>query len=329
MVCNMHDKISVIVPAFNVEKYLNRCVESILNQTYSNIEVILIDDGSTDSSGKICDELGIKDSRIKVIHKKNGGLSDARNCGLDEATGKYVCFIDSDDSIKNNYIEKLYEAIVKNDVQIAVCGYNRIDENDNFLENTILSDEVLSGHQILLDFYDKKYYPASVVQWNKLYEIKLFKNIRFPVGKINEDEYTTFKLFYGTPKVALISDSLYNYRFVSTSITKKKFNIKRLDIIGAIEERINFFEKNNENEIVEKSLVIYGNILLDSYVNTKKYIENSKTIQKELRIKFKKNYRRIVKTKECSFSNKIKFTIYYAFPFLYEKVFNLKRRNEK
>ena len=137
------DKISVIVPVYNVEKYLDKCVESIVNQTYKNLEIILVDDGSTDSCPEICDEWAKKDNRIKVIHKPNGGLSSARNAGMDSMTGSYIQFVDSDDYIKSNMIEVMYGNIIKGDYDVCVCNYSFIDESDNVISATDFKKSIL------------------------------------------------------------------------------------------------------------------------------------------------------------------------------------------
>lgn len=180
------DLISVIVPVYNVEKYLEKCVQSIINQTYENLEIILVDDGATDNSGKICDEFAKKDSRIKVIHKENGGLSDARNFGLDIATGKYISFIDSDDFVNKRLFEILHKEIIKNDYDIAFCDYFKFFENDNVDEEISNSYKILehTKYSILNLYYDIGHkHEKAVVAWGKLYKSKFFKDIRYPKGK--------------------------------------------------------------------------------------------------------------------------------------------------
>lgn len=175
--------ISVIIPIYNVEKYLKKCIDSIINQTYKNLEIILVDDGSPDNCGKICDEYAKKDQRIRVIHKKNGGLSDARNAGIDIAKGKYIAFVDSDDYVEKEYIEIMYKELKKNNVKIVQCGINKISDNEEIIDNYgYLKDELINSQRIMEEKYTK--YPISnVVAWNKLYDIDLFKNIRYPVRK--------------------------------------------------------------------------------------------------------------------------------------------------
>lgn len=318
----MEDLISIVLPIYNVEKYLKKCVQTIINQTYTNIEIILVNDGSTDTSGKICDELKEIDNRIKVIHKENGGLSDARNVGLKYAKGKYISFIDSDDYISEEYVERLYNLLKDNGAQISICNFQRVDENQKTISINNITPGIISGRQALEKFNDSKFYPASVVAWNKLYDIKLFENILYPFGKQHEDEYTTYKLYYISDKIAITSDILYYYRTVQTSIMNKNFNKKRLELIDALEERMAFLKEKGENKLYELALVEYESVLMIHYMNCKFYIDNSIEIQKEILTKFKNNYKEVMKSKECSIINKIKFFVAYRSPSLY---YNIKK----
>ena len=151
--------ISVIVPIYNVEQYLENCINSILNQTYRNLEVILVDDGSPDNCGKICDRYSDKDPRIKVIHKLNGGLSDARNKGIDTAEGEYLTFVDSDDTILPEMIDKLYQRIVIDQSDLAFCGYQQVNQKGDVLSEVYLEDNLLSGFDALRKSYEKKWGP--------------------------------------------------------------------------------------------------------------------------------------------------------------------------
>lgn len=318
----MGDLVSVVVPIYNVEKYLSKCIETIINQTYNNIEIILVNDGSTDNCLQICNDFREKDRRIKVINKKNGGLSDARNTGLKDAHGKYICFIDSDDYISNKYVEELYNLIIENNAQIALCNYEKVDEENKSISKEDIESQTISGKTALEKFNETAFYPASVVAWNKLYDINLFRNIIYPEGKIHEDEFTTYKLFYLAKKVAITSKVLYYYRFVPTSIMNRKFNVKRLDKLEALEQRVNFFRDNKEEKLYRLALIDYQYLLVSHYLKCKKYLENSKKIQKEILKKIRKNYNVVIKFKECSIKSKIKFTIVYIHPILY---YNLKK----
>lgn len=255
----MNEKIiSVIVPIYNVEPYLRKCVNSILNQTYQNLEVILVDDGSPDHCGEICDEYAQMDSRIKVIHKQNGGLSDARNAGIDAAHGEYIMFVDSDDYIAETMLQKLYRALVSYDAEMSLCSLLYVDEkgvpipNKNI--NSPVKNEVLSGRQAIECLNKDKgwYYTIACC---KLYDKNLWKETRFPIGRCNEDEFVSHLLFGKCKRIACIEESLYNYVQRSDSImgkSKDSISIKNLDVAEALINRAIYIEKLGLNVDVGK-----------------------------------------------------------------------------
>lgn len=223
--------ISVIIPVYNVECYLHRCLNSVLNQTYSHLEILLVDDGSTDSSGKICDEFSALDQRVKIIHKENGGLSDARNRGIDEAKGEYITFIDSDDYIDEDMIEYLYGLLTKMNTKISVCtnrlcnedtGKIRLDGDDG-KEERLTSCE--SCRRLL---YSQAFGMSACA---KLYHHSLFTSIRYPKGKLYEDTATTYKFLIKAGSVAYGRTCKYNYCLRSGSITRRRFDKRQLDLI--------------------------------------------------------------------------------------------------
>lgn len=221
--------ISVIVPVYNVAHFLNDCLLSIMNQSYNNIEIILVDDGSTDQSGEMCDIFAAQDERIRVIHKTNGGLSNARNVGLDVAKGKFVVFVDSDDYLNYKMIEKLYNAVVSWKTDIACCDYTSL-EFDNDSECEI---EVLRQKDAISKLFDD--YGFQCFAWNKIYKRSLFDYIRYPEGKLFEDIVTTYQLLKKVDRVVYIKEKLYYYRQRTNSITRTKFNKGNRDLIDAIE----------------------------------------------------------------------------------------------
>ena len=238
----MQKLVSVIVPVYGVEQYLERCIISILNQTYSNLEIILVDDGSKDNSPAICDEYEKKDSRIKVVHKVNGGLSSARNAGIEVANGEYYIFIDSDDCIAPNMIERLCSVCEENDSDIAICGYERFSD-DKEIESIDTSRKekltILDKDEAMSRIYSKgvKY----VAAWNKLYRKKLFNNITYKEGKLNEDEFTTYKLFGESDKIVEIDAPLYFYFYNGNSITTNEKYIVSRDLFEAFDECIEYY----------------------------------------------------------------------------------------
>lgn len=201
--------VSVIVPVYKVEKYVSQCIESILDQTYQDFELILIDDGSTDDSGLICDRYAIKDERIRVIHRENRGVSETRKEGIELARGRYVTFIDSDDFIENDYLYIMYNTLIKSKADIVCC--NSIDDNPASHETYILKDECVDVVEILIQgYYDNKRYATCI--WGKLYKKSLFKNIIFPKLRYAEDTFVILSLFEKKPTVQLLKYAGYHYR---------------------------------------------------------------------------------------------------------------------
>lgn len=232
----MENRISVIVPIHKVEQYLKRCIDSIINQTYTNLEIILVDDGSPDECPKICDEYAYIDERVKVIHKKNGGLSSARNTGLDIATGEFIVFIDSDDYIELNMIESMMNNMIKNNADLVVCNIRYVFNDREYIKYS-KTDRILNKDEAM-----KEYIKDGIVQavaWNKLYKKNIIGDMRYKVGKTNEDEFFTYKVINKAEKIYYNSNAFYNYLQRGSSIMGK-YSIKRLDGVDASYERLNF-----------------------------------------------------------------------------------------
>lgn len=238
----MGEKISVIVPVYNVEQYLERCVDSIINQTYTNLEIILVNDGSTDNSGKLCDELAKKDERIRVIHKENGGLSDARNRGIDEAESDLVGFIDSDDYIDSDMYEVLLKKLNDTDADLSMCALYDVYNNTPEAQVTNKETWKLSSEQAIKMVMEAKI--LSVTAVNKLYRKSLFTDLKFEVGKIAEDAFIMIKLLDKCEKIVATNEKKYYYVHRENSITTQKFSTKFLNVIEAYEQ--------NSNIILEK-----------------------------------------------------------------------------
>lgn len=238
----MGEKISVIVPVYNVEQYLERCVDSIINQTYTNLEIILVNDGSTDNSGKLCDELAKKDERIRVIHKENGGLSDARNRGIDESESDLVGFIDSDDYIDSDMYEVLLKNLNDTDADLSMCALYDVYNNTPEAQVTNKETWKLSSEQAIRMVMEAKI--LSVTAVNKLYRKSLFTDLKFEVGKIAEDAFIMIKLLDKCEKIVATNEKKYYYVHRENSITTQKFSTKFLNVIEAYEQ--------NSNIILEK-----------------------------------------------------------------------------
>ncbi len=251
--------VSVIVPIYMVQDYLEKCVQSIRNQTYSNLEIILVDDGSKDACGKICDRISEEDSRVVVIHKQNGGLSDARNAGIEIAKGDYFVFIDSDDYIHPQMIELLMKPIEENRADVSVCNFIDVDDKDaiEFSEITNPAIKILSSHEDKTEYYLCERFVRFTVAWNKAYPRKFFDDIRYPKGKIHEDEFTTYKLLDKAEKVAYIDEPLYYYVQRGSSIMGEGFNEKSLYRLEAMDERIRIYAARGDYDWAEKVHFLY------------------------------------------------------------------------
>lgn len=238
------NKISVIIPVYNVEEFLPQCLDSVINQTYTNLEIILVNDGSTDSCGKICDDYASRDRRIQVIHKKNGGLSDARNAGLQLITGDFISFVDSDDLLSLNFYKILSETAAKWEADIVECNFQKFEILNNISDKSSVKDiEVqIYGTQKALKLLMNEFFKQVV--WNKIYKKELLTQITFPLNRINEDEFWTYKAFGNSSKIAKISSKLYFYRQQPESIMGKRYSLKRLDGLDALDERIVYMETN-------------------------------------------------------------------------------------
>jgi glycosyltransferase involved in cell wall biosynthesis len=227
----MNELVSVIVPIYNVESYLNRCIESIVNQTYHNLEIILVDDGSPDNCPEICDQWALKDPRIIVIHKSNGGLSDARNAALEVARGDYISFVDSDDWIDQDFISSLLDKMKYAD--IVECG-TRICYQTYFEELSPSINGVIKGEDALeLLFLNKE---IRFTVWNKLYKHSVISDIKFDYGKYNEDNFWTWKVIRNANSLYLLQSSLYNYYMRDNSIMGNSYCLKRVDSVEAFFE---------------------------------------------------------------------------------------------
>ena len=229
----MGPRISIVVPVYNVEPYLDRCIQSILNQTYTNLEILLIDDGSTDRSGEICDRYGKLDARIRVIHKDNGGLSDARNAGLDAMTGAYVICIDSDDFVSKFHVENLYRTLVHTGSQIACSQIVKFYDKDPMPEERAFCTDYVDVRKKEA-FFEKMLY-QDMVDVNatcKIFKSDLFRNVRFQKGKLYEDVITTYRVIDQVDRIGLYSRKEYYYYQRENSIAQAKFDLRKMDCIA-------------------------------------------------------------------------------------------------
>ena len=239
-------KVSIVIPVYNVEQYLRRCIDSVLSQSYTDYEMILVDDGSTDTSGQICDEYS-GDSRIHVIHKANEGAGAARNTGIETATGDYITFIDSDDYIAGCYLERMVQTAEQTGSDIVQCGYLYGDEAAySFRKESeqVIKPVIMDSHEVF------RTRDAKIIICAKLYKTILFEGIRYPKVSIHDDEFVTYKLLYKAKRTALTAIPYYYYYKSPNSIMREKKVFYPDNFIQAYEERIRFFEAEGEQELV-------------------------------------------------------------------------------
>ena len=299
-------KVSVIVPVYNVEKYLNKCVDSIINQTYKNLEIILVDDGSKDSSGEICDQYAAQDKRIRVIHKKNGGASDARNLGLENATGEYIGFIDSDDWIEVDMYEKMIQFAHTYETDIVCCGrYNVYGD----IKKTGLCpkvDAIISDTEMFERLFDAK--ECDVSSCDKIYRKSILSDVRYPVGETNEDAAVIYSIVSNAKKIGLLSQPLYNYNHREGSVTTSRINEKRFVIIKNAKNLVDRI-KLNYPSLGTKAEVYYAKKMIEAAVIINK-------AERSDRIKYKGIYSEALNEVrkrfwQLSYTDRIKYLLLY------------------
>jgi len=249
-------EISVIVPVYKVENYIRKCVNSILSQTFTDFELWLVDDGSPDCCGAICDEYAQNDARVKVIHKKNGGLSDARNAALDVMNGKYVFFVDSDDWISPDTLEIMYSALERTGAKVATGNIVSIyeDGTEQTLYSPVQEETVLIGDEMLTTLLR----PNAT---NRLYDAKIFKNLRYPVGRLYEDAFTYHKILAQIDKMVLVGRNTYYYLIRRGSIMNSEYNIKFTDIVDAVYDRALWLDSIGQKKLADETrLFVYSQV---------------------------------------------------------------------
>lgn len=279
----MMDLISIIVPVYGVEAYLGRCMESLLSQTYENIEIILVDDGSPDNCPALCDAYGLQDTRVQVIHQENAGLSGARNTGLCAARGKYVAFVDSDDYVATDYIKALYELIVESESDISQCRFAYVS-GEALKSGKSRSYKVYRGESLMEQLYGPEEEATYfVVAWNKLYRRELFQEIRYPKGRIHEDEATTYRLFDKAKKLAFTERVLYGYFTRNSGSITSVFSKKRLDWLLAHEERIAFFGEAGYERLLPAAYKKLCDACITFFYRCTEQVEDATLLKAELR----------------------------------------------
>ncbi|SEL73328.1 Glycosyltransferase involved in cell wall bisynthesis [Butyrivibrio sp. ob235] len=315
MEINQEKLVSIIIPVYNVEKYFNECIESVVKQSYRNIEIIIIEDGSSDSSVSICDNWAENDSRITVIHQEHKGVSGARNVGLDRAKGDYICFVDSDDYVTDNYIEDFVRKIEEVGSDIVFC-----DINTTRLPKPIYSmqsDQVFSADEFRRFLYNpfSREYVEMVVIWNKIYKRRLFDNLRFEENKIHEDEILMNNFFYTVSQMGYLAAKNYFYRYNRDGITGENnaYKTQHINAVEAYEDRIDIAIKHNDREMAEATLKWTFLKIIDFYKNGN---EDMKKMAKEKYVDIFSKYSYLLNAKRY-----IKYRLFMISPVAFCKLF--------
>lgn len=310
--------ISIIVPVYKVEKYIHKCVDSILAQTLTDFELFLIDDGSPDSCGKICDEYANKDDRIIVIHKKNGGLSDARNVAIDRATGDYLTFIDSDDYVSEDYLESLYTALKDTDSNMAIANISSFDgdkQNDAFYHPTDCQ-KILEGKEI----FNTIYQPCAQA---KLYKRFIFEDIRYPVGRLYEDAFVYHDVLAKVKRLALTGQNTYYYLIRSDSIMHQEYKLQFTDIIDAIELRIHKLEELGLQELADENREFIYSRVGAAYAFLDASVPQNKNRLIEIKEIYNNEYPKLMKTTN-NVKQKFRYWLLKTSPTAHTKLFGKK-----
>lgn len=307
----MKPLISIIVPVYNVARYLNRCIDSLINQEYENIQIVLVDDGSTDGSSQICDEYKEKDGRITVIHQPYAGVSDARNKGIKASEGEYILFLDSDDEAMPNYASKLYETLISNDLDIAQCCLIRVKNGEYVNKGEVKEGvQIFNGIEMQMKIFERNRY-FSMCLCGKLFKKELFDGLEFPVGRINEDESLIYLLMYRAKRIGIIDDYLYLYHYNSDSITEKKYNIHRLDSFYMLREKYAFFKEKGHTDFADKTANEYFSQMSVALLNGRREADDYPAIKKKAKQLYKEDRDTMLKEARLVFVRKLFWRLSY------------------
>ena len=284
-------KISIIVPIYKVEKYIHRCVDSILNQTFRDFELILVDDGSPDSCGIICDDYAAKDPRICVIHQDNAGQAMARNRALDLAKGEYIAFVDSDDWIHPRYLEILWDNMQRHRAKISICGHTKVSEFGPFGDVSGVDSRSWNGPEYVQACFLGGIPNKAWLLCDKLFHRDCFAQVRMPEGRINEDNAIVYKILYECDRIAECDEALYYYFQNVTGTVNQPFRRKHLDWLLVPEEMIVYFTEKKDDRMADKANRMYLSALEDMYGKVKRHLNDPK-LEKELKEKLRAQYNR-------------------------------------
>jgi glycosyltransferase involved in cell wall biosynthesis len=285
--------VSIIVPIYNIEAYLPRCLTSIIEQTYAHLEIILTNDGSTDSCLEICESFAKKDDRIIIINQENQGISAARNVALDIAKGSYITFIDGDDFVHKDFISFLLNSLLKTNSQISVGNYKAFHVNETINESLVdlpMEEILMSPQEFAMNLYQNEIPYTFITACSKLYTANLFDGLRFPVGKLYEDESVNYLLAFRANKIVFLPTQIYFYFIRDGSETHKDYSLRNFEKLEAFANRILFFKQINETKLVNETSYAYLKLIISNSINLRLYFPEEDLLFKELMIKYSKTY---------------------------------------
>lgn len=330
------EQVSIIIPVYNVEEYLDECLETVVNQTYQNLEIILVDDESTDDSGEKSEIWAQKDARIRVIHQNNQGLSGARNTGIDASTGDWITFVDSDDIVAKTYVEELLNLAKTSGASLVQgrqvgfanhgerrtsVGFEQLNDEIEMAENRLGMDNTWSGNS--KDYMLSKEY--QTMAWGKLYKRELFQTERFPVGKLHEDNAIVYRIAYEAKHVAYTKRILYGYRRRHNSIMGEEgYNLRHLDKQVFLKERLEYFLEKQEKELADLARKDYAFELLEAYGKVKKYHPEEKQKLQDIKRKYQDVAEEVIHSKDLSRKTKLLMSAAKIDPAIWMKVFGKK-----
>lgn len=321
--------VSVIVPVYNGEKFIKGCIESIQNQSYYNIEIIIINDGSNDQTGQIVFELARQDERMKYVCQENKGLSEARNVGLDMAIGDYISFVDADDYIDTYMIESMLRILNETQTDLGICGFESVPDHSNNHNCSLMPDyKVVTSYEALenINGHYSSYNIYGVEAWNKLYKRALFEGIRFPKGKYYEDNFIMHEIYDKAKKVVYVYEKYYYYVKTEGSITNSPYSDKKFEGLEGFEKRISFFEEKY-SALVQNGILFYLKVLRQHYYTAKvsKQIYNMKRIKS----KYNSYYRRIYRKKITISRESLANLGFFISPWVFEECIHFLNHNRK
>ncbi len=311
-------KISVVVPVYKVEGYLPQCVDSIMMQAFKEYELFLVDDGTPDSCGQMNDEYAMNDSRIIVIHKQNGGLSDARNYGIDLAAGDYYSFIDSDDYVDEHFLDSLYSAMTDNNCELSICNITTVDKDGNTDDAFYKPFE----HSAVAEGHDKYESLKRHAAWNKLYGKRLFQDIRYPKGKLFEDLAVYHYILDKVDKTAYTGLNSYYYRIRTGSIMTAKFSISSTDIVDGYYDRAKFYDSLGEMKLADDAYLWVYSRIADAFSCLDANEEKNRLRLKELKKLYNGIFKRIFINGKFSAKQKLRFLMLFISPKLHELMYS-------